>query len=418
MAQVRAPSVTRLGNGLTVIMQEDHSIDLIGIEVWVKAGIANETADNNGISHLVEHLLFAGTEKRQTGDMDREIESVGATLDAYTGVDYMHFGATICSRYLNKSLDIFADAINNSQFHGDDLERERLVILDELARKQSSIRLVARSLLAQKIYGPHPYSLPLEGTAANVKNISHNDLLAYYREHYTPTNMALVLVGDFDPSAAFAEIKKLFQSAPREYKTNPRPEIPPITKQISESVKASLDDDYLAIGFLGPDSSQSEDVCALDVLMSYLVRGNRGWIFEELKTKSKLVNDAHVDFVTCRDKGLISIIVSTTPDNQVKVQEAILAKLEQIGSKGMSGYELENAKRSVLGQIAYERETVSGRANAFGFYFAVSDVSFAVKYQACISSLTAEAVRQTAKKYLIADSAVILRLEPSREGSK
>ncbi len=394
-------------------MKEDHATDLVGIEIFIKAGVSTESASDNGISHFIEHLLFAGTSKRQAGDMDVEMESVGATLDAYTGVDYAHFGATVSSRYLNKALEIFADAINDSQFRADDIERERLVILDEIARKQSNRRLICRAMLAERIYGQHPYSLPLEGTADNVKKLKRDELLAHYRRYYTPANMAIVLVGDFNSRAALEEINRLFpKPAEVTAKKETLPAAAPIQEQIRETVSASLDGGSLAIGFLGPRSADREDVCAIDVLTSYLGHGYRSWISEQLKTKSGLVRGADVDFVTQRGRGLISIVVYGAQENLPKARETIFGKLSDIISRGLNQTELEQAKRTVLGQSAYELETVLGRANAYGFYFAVSEAAFADTYRSCINSLTNESIIRAARKYLDPKSAVVLSVEP------
>lgn len=406
-------TISTLDSGLTAILKEDHAVGLVGIEIYVKAGTSTENASNNGISHFVEHLLFAGTSKRQAGDMDVEMESVGATLDAFTGVDYAHFGVTVSARYVNKALEIFADAINDSQFREDDIERERLVILDEIARKQSNRRLLCRALLAERLYGQHPYSLPIEGTAENVRKLTREELLTHYRRHYTPANIAIVLVGDFDSKTALEEIKRLF---PKSADAIADKEIPPVAaaneEQVRDVVSAGLDSEALAIGFLGPRSADREDVYAIDVLASYLGHGYRSWISEELKAKAELVRDVDVDFVTQRGQGLISIVVTGTRENLTKAREAISGKLSDIASRGLSQTELEQAKRIVLGQLAYELETVSGRANAYGFYFSVSDAAFADTYQSGINSLTNESVMKAARKYLNPKSAVVLNVEP------
>lgn len=418
-AQVKPTSITQMDSGLTVILQEDHTTELVGIEIWIKTGIRTENATNNGISHFIEHLVFAGTSKRQAGQMDCEMESVGATLDAFTGADYTHYGTTVDSQFLSKALEIFADAINDSQFREEDIERERKVILDEIARKQSNPRLLSRALLAERIYGKHPYSMPLEGTPEIVKKLTRADLLEYYRQNYIPSKMAVVLVGDFESKNALAEIDKLFQKS-----ANPKPpnsqavDIEPLSSQINETIKARLSGDYIAIGFPGPRNSDARDVCAADVLADYFGSGHRSWISEELRAKTALAGDANVDFVTQRDQGLISFVVSGTPDDLPKIKDAIMNKLAEIGSRGLSSAELELAKRTTLGQSAYELETVSGRANAYGFYFALSDAALADTYQANVKSLTNADIIRTADKYLNPDRAVILTLGPNAEASK
>lgn len=418
-AQPADPSITRMGNGLTVILQEDHAAELVGIDVWVKAGTGFETAKDNGISHFIEHLLFGGTRKRQAGDMDREMESVGATLDAHTGADYSHFSTTVSSRYLSKALDIFADAINDSQFRDADVERERLVILDEIARKQTKPMTICRALLAKRIYGDHPYSLPLEGTPETIRKITRDDLLGYYRRYYVPSNIAIVLVGDFDKQTAVSEIGRLFQGGSSAAPTPiDKPAVPIVTKQVNASIKASFENDYLAIGFIGPAALDTEDVCAMDVLLTYLGLGYRSWISEELKAKSGLVREGSADFITQRNQGLVSIIVAATSANLPKAKDAIFTKLATIRTQGISQNDIDRTKRSLLGQLAFQSETVSGRASNYGFYYAASDPAFAAKYAACVGSVTTDAIAKVASKYLNPDASVVITLGPDQEDSK
>jgi len=406
-----------LSNGLTLIVQEDHVTDLVGVDVWVKTGSGNESKKNNGVSHFIEHLLFGATAKRQPGDMDREMESVGATLDAHTGKDYTHFSTTVSSRYLVKALDIFADAVGSSQFRNEDIERERPIILDEIAKKLNDPALVCRDLLSKELYGDHSYSLPIEGTPDTVKNISRRDILDYYHRYYVPGNIAVVLVGDIDKQTVTSEVERAFSSLsgalPQKQNST---DIKPLTSRLEKSVKASFQSTYLAIGFLGPSAANLEDVCATDVLITYLGLGYHSWMADKLKGEQKLAQDVSADFLTQREPGLISLIASTT--DAARAKEAILAKLTDLRSHNISPGDLEVAKRSLLGQYAFQCETFGGRANSYGFYYAESDPAFASKYVDCVQSVTEDAVLKAAQKYLNPDSAMILIVGPDQGGEK
>lgn len=414
------PTITHLGNSLTVIIQEDHTAELVGIDVYVKAGSRYETPKNNGVSHMIEHLLFGSTQKRHAGDMDREMESVGATLDAHTTYDYAHYSTTVSSRYLAKALDIFADAVSNSAFADEDIARERPVILDEIARKETKPTSVCRDLLSRMLYGDHPYALPIEGTRETVRGITREQLLDYYHKRYVPSNIAIVLVGDLDKQSALSEVKKLFQeSSPVSVSSEPiQAAVPKLTKQSISTAKAPFEADYLAIGFAGPAGADYEDVCATDVLLTYLGHGYRNWILDELKAKQAIVIDGSADFVTERDPGLISIIVSGASVNLPKARDAIFAKIAAIQAAGLSQADVDRAKRSLLGQSAFSTETVGGRANLYGFYFAVSDPAFAVKYTDCVQSVTSDAVKSVARKYLDPSAGVVITVGPDQEASK
>ena len=409
-----------MGNGLTVILQEDHSAELVGIDVYVKAGSARETAKNNGVSHYIEHLLFGATRKRNAGDMDREMESLGATLDAHTTSDYAHFSTTVSSRYLSKALDVFADAINNSEFRDPDVERERRVIRDEIARRQSQPGNMCHDLLAKIIYGEHPYALPVAGTRESVESIARDDILHFYTRYYVPSNMAVVLVGDFDKQNAISLIGQLFQgkSVTGASASDDKLVISKLTKQMAVSRKASFDTNYLAIGYLGPVGADYEDVCATDVLLTYFGLGYRSWLSDQLETKKGLISFGRADCVTEPDPALISVVVAATRENIPRAKDAILARIEEIKKDGLSQLEIDRAKRSLLGQFAFQVETVSGRANNYGFYYAVSDAAFAAKYSECVQSVTNDAIKRVARRYFDPNAAAIVTVGPDMEDSK
>lgn len=411
-------SVTTLPNGLTVITQEDHAAELVGIDIWVKAGSRYETHDNNGVSHFLEHLLFGVTEKRKTGDMDREMESLGATLDAHTTKDYTHFSTTISSRFLPKALEVMSDAVLHSQLPEESIKTERLIILDEIARKQSNPTSVCQDLLAAGVFGDHPYSMPIEGTPQTVKALSRQSILDYYHRYYVPSNIAVVLVGDLDKAAAISAVTTAFGSAPSAPAPSAQAAPAAHAKPAAASVKMDFKNNYLAIGFVGPPAASADEVCAIDVLLTYLGQGYHSWLADELKTKQGLAEETSADFITQHDPGLVNIVISSKSGDTAKAKEAIMAKLAQMRTTPIADYELDRAKRSLLGQYAFQDETVGGRAGTIGFYYAVSDPAFAVNYESAVQAVTADAVMNVAKKYLDQGKAASMVVGPDQGGSK
>jgi zinc protease len=417
--QTATPSVSKMGNGLTAVLLEDHAAPLVGVDVWVKAGSGRETVANNGVSHFIEHLVFGATAKREPGQMDLEMESIGAALDARTSKDWAHFSTTVSSRYLAKALDVLADAVSSARFREQDIDAERLVILDEIAKKEADPRKVCTDYLAAEIYGKHSYALPIEGTGDSIRKITRQEIVDYYQANYTPGNIAVSLVGDFDPQKAMVEIGRAFQgrsaAAPP---ASPPVEIPAISEQVNKTLPSKFKSYYLAIGFLGPKSSDSGDVCATDVLLSYLGIGYRTWMAEELRDKQKLVTDASADYLTQREPGLISLVAATTADNLDKTKAAIFDQLAAIRKDGIPQDSLSVAKRSLLGVSAFQNETYGGLANWYGFYWAAGDVEFATKYMPAIQSVTNDDIIRVAKKYLDPQHAVVLVLKPEGGGSQ
>ncbi|MCE5314056.1 MAG: pitrilysin family protein [Armatimonadota bacterium] len=418
-AQGSPIKVTRMGNGLTVILQEDHAVELVGIDIWVKAGSATETPALNGISHLIEHLVFGSTNKHKAGELDLEMESLGTTLDARTSRDWAHFSATVSTRYLSRALDALAEVVTGALFDDQELDRERLVIVDEIAKKQVQPIEVCRDYLAQALYGEHPYSLPIEGTADSVSKITRKDVLDHYHKFYVPDNMAVALVGDIDPQQAVAEIGRAFQLLPN----SPAPqqavsEIIPPASLVEKKIEAPYSHDYLGIAFLGPRGSDYADVCAIDTLMTYLGFGYRNWMHDELANRMGLATDTSADFLTQKYPAMISLVAGITNGSLEKAKSAIFAEIARISQQGIPDASLALAQRQLLGEYAFQNETYGGRANTAGFYFAVSDPQFASQYIACLQAVTNQDIIRVAQKYLDPQHAVIVIVGPNQGGTR
>ncbi|MCE5197894.1 MAG: pitrilysin family protein [Armatimonadota bacterium] len=418
-AQTSAMKITRMGNGLTVILQEDHSVELVGVDVWVKAGTINETDAINGVSHLIEHLAFGSTKKREAGDVDLEMESLGATLDAHTSRDWAHFSTTVPSRYLPKALDVLFDVVTGAQFKEDEMDRERTIVLQEISKKQTKPFEVCKDLLAHELYGNHPYALPIEGTVESVDKLTRQDVLDYYHKYYVPGNMAVVLMGDIDMQQAMDAIGKACQGMPNtaQPQTANRQVLPP-EKQVVKTVKMPFNNNYVGIAFLGPKGSDYTDVCATDLLLTYIGFGQTNWMTDELVKKMGLATETTADFLTHKDPAMISLIAATSEANVDKARDTIFAKIAEVKSQGISDFDLAQAKRYLLGQFAFENETYGGRANSDGFYFAVSDPEFAEKYIDCVQGITNDDIIRVAKSYLDPNHAVIVILQPNQGGTK
>lgn len=415
-AQVPRAQIAKMGNGLTVILAEDHSTNLAAVDIWVKAGSGNETASTSGVAHFIEHLSFASTAKYGPGEMDLEMESLGASLDARTSKDWARFGVTVMSRYVPQALGILAEAIIRPRFRELDVQKERLVLLEEVVKKQTEPIRICRDRLATLIYGDHPYGLPVEGSFGTLKRITRDDIVSFHKQFYIPSRIAVVLAGDINPESAVIEIGKAFQGlsagAPPE---KPAPTFTAPSEQITKTYRVPYKKEYLGVGFAGPVSADYTDVCTMDLVLTYLGSGYRSWISEELKGKLGLVESGSADFLTERYPGLVAIIVACENDKLQRAKDAILAKLASIQKDGIPQESLALAKRLLLGEYAFQNETVSGKAQSYGFYYAISEPEFAVKYPGCIDAVTNQDVTRVAQKYLDPNRAAILALGPNQK---
>src|SRR3990170_4697650 len=188
-----------LGNGLTVVIRENHSSPVVAVQVWVKAGGATEPDERAGMSHILEHMAFKGTKRRGPGQIAREVESLGGQINAYTSSDQTVYHITISGRYLENALDILADTIGNSVFDADELAKEREVILEELRMNEDNPGRMNGKALFREMYRVHPYGRPVIGYDNTIRKTTRDDLLSYFSRYYYPGNMVLVITGDVDP---------------------------------------------------------------------------------------------------------------------------------------------------------------------------------------------------------------------------
>ena len=199
-----------LDNGLTVILEENHSAPVVALQMWVKVGGADETDDESGLAHTLEHMIFKGTKKRNVGEIAKEIESMGGDINAWTSYDQTVYHIVVASRFYKEGLDVLADAIQNSIFDPQELEREKKVVLEELKRSEDSPSRKLGKRLMGTAYTSHPYTRPVIGLKETVESLNRKKTFDFYKRWYVPNNMTLVISGDFDNDDFFPIVKRGF----------------------------------------------------------------------------------------------------------------------------------------------------------------------------------------------------------------
>src|SRR5262249_5475499 len=199
-----------LDNGLRVVIQEDHFAPVVAIQIWVKAGSADETPDVAGAAHVHEHMIFKGTDRRPVGAIAAEVESSGGHINAFTTADHTVYHLILASRHFTTGLDIIADSMQYSTFDPHELTKELQVVMEEWKRCDASPTSRAATALFRLAYSTHPYGRPVIGFRETIEALNRERVLNFYHRWYHPNNMTLVVVGDIDKDIASQEIKRLF----------------------------------------------------------------------------------------------------------------------------------------------------------------------------------------------------------------
>ncbi|MDO8682162.1 MAG: pitrilysin family protein [Armatimonadota bacterium] len=404
---------TTLDNGLKAIVLEDHSADLVAVEIWVKAGNIVETKENNGVSHFLEHVLFKGTEKRGPGQADKEIESLGSSLEASTSRDAIRISTIVASKYFDAALDVLTDVAMRAKLDPREIEREKLVILDEIARRDSDVLQSVAGVIDRAYFTNHPYGFPIEGSAANVKAITQQQIKDFYQTYFVPNNMAVIIVGDITAAKAVEAVKEAFKEfKKRDLPALQTPIAAPPTAIHKEKITNQTKLGYCAIGFFAPGIRDAAEVYAMDVLTQYLASGYQSWMQTSLKTDKGDAQVVASEFTTRRDPGNIILFFGTDPGNVEDTKLAVIAKLKQMKETPISDAEIATAKRSLEGGFAFDTETYAGRAHSLGFYESLGDYKLSLAYIENIRKVTPEDIRKVVAKYINTDAYITAEVGP------
>ncbi|MEA1992046.1 MAG: pitrilysin family protein [Thermodesulfobacteriota bacterium] len=389
---------TRLSNGLTAVVKENHRAPVVAIQVWVQAGSVYETKGERGITHLIEHMIFKGTEKRGPGEVAKEIESVGGSINAYTSLDYTVYHCVVPKQFLDNALDVLSDAVFHSSFDPDELEREKKVVLEEIRMRDDRPRTRLFSLLMETAYKTHPYGFPVIGYPETVESFGRKDILAYMERRYRPSQIAVVVVGDVGASHAMAGIQDTFGSVikkgPQEftYPSEPRQDAPRVAMETME-----IQEGYLTIAFSGLPNFNDPDVPALDVLAALLGKGESSRLTSSLRNRMQMVHNIDAAAFTPAGPGLFEITASLDPEKTQEALPQIFHEIFRLENEGIIEEELERAKVQVETDFVYSQETMEGEARKLGVFETLSKDPHAEKlYLEKVREVTAQDVQQVA----------------------
>ncbi len=413
---VASSSVTRhiLENGLTLLVKEDHRTPMVSLLVYVKTGSAHEGRwTGSGISHAVEHMFFKGTPTRGVGEISKTIQSYGGDINAFTSFDVTGYSLVVNRDYLEDTLALLADALTHLLMDPEEFAKEKEVILGEIRlNRDDPERLVGR-LFWESAFREHPYRHPVIGYDSLLRGLTHEDLLAYYREKYIPNNMILVMVGDLETEKALASVEKYFQQFERK-SFPPEPRVMESPQRGLRRLQKTLPIQmaHLQMGYHTVNVTHP-DMVPLDVLAILLGDGESSRLVKSLRKEKRLVYDIDAYHYTPVDPGILGIGALLEPDNLSKTLQAIQDEISRIQREGVKEEELEKAKRKVLASFYFDRETIEAQANDLAENEAVGlDPLFSERYVRRIKEVTREEVQRVAEGYLKDDNLTIASLVP------
>jgi zinc protease len=391
----------KLKNKLKVLLVESHKAPVVAVQMWVKTGSADEKAGEEGISHFIEHLLFKGTRKYGVGEIAKAVEGSGGELNAYTTFDHTVFHVTMSREDLNVGLECIGEMTGFPSFDPVEINKEREVVIEEIKRSFDSPHSVASQQLFSTLYPKHPYGIPVIGYDKNIKRVKPKTLVDYFNRRYVPSNMTLVIAGDFQKS----EIKKQVENYYGGFKSFPLKKVkrtqdakqkkPKVSYKATEFQEASLN-----IIFRVPPANHP-DIPALDVLGFILGQGDSSRLVRRLRLETPLVNGISAGSYNPLDAGLFAISVYFKAENIFKIHEILLEEINAIVSQPLDIGELNRARLNLEADEVFALETVDGLARKVGvFQTMLNDPNYIQTYLKKIQSLTPMEILKVTRKYL------------------
>src|SRR5204863_2070448 len=262
-----------LKNGLTVLVREQQAIPLVSVNTYVKAGYFDEDDRISGISHVIEHMFFKGTQKRPVGEIARETHGLGGYLNAHTFYDRTVYDTEVPAENMKKALEIQADALWNSVYDATELKREIEVVLQENNRKLDNPAAVTSEKLYSVAFEQHRMRRWRIGTPEGLRALTRDDVVGYYNRYYQPSNIILAVVGDIQTEKVLAEVVKLYGgAADHNVERDASPAEPKQETSRFGIQRGPIEQGHIALGFHGPDIL-SPDARTLEVLAAILSEG-------------------------------------------------------------------------------------------------------------------------------------------------
>jgi zinc protease len=407
-------------NGLRLLIKEEHAVNLVAIQYWIRTGGFRETEQTRGAAHFIEHLIFKGTDRYPQGGIDAEIEDLGGVLTAVTEKDWVMFGTTVASQHADKALEVLGDALRHPKFRPADLEAERRVIAEEIAAQRLEPDRVVAARLFRMAFRDHPYGHDVMGTQDSVAKMNRATVQQFFADQYTPSNATLIIVGDVDASALLPRVKTAFGVDQTPGNPIPAP-LPPVAPSPRRPVapggaaREMIDGDgreaYFGIGFPAP-SVTDPDVYAMDILVTLLEQGSFGRLPAALGGTATSVK---ATYETRRQPGLLTIVVGAPAASLPRAEATVLSVVRDLARTGPTEAEVQATKSVLAGSYAVDNETFAGQAGSLGYYASIDRWQFAADYLPRIARVTPSQVRAAAAKYLNSDHAVTVIMRPREE---
>ncbi|RKY81082.1 hypothetical protein DRQ00_00675 [candidate division KSB1 bacterium] len=352
-----------LTNGIRVISEQIPHVRSVSIGVWIIAGSRDETEENNGIAHFIEHMAFKGTQKRKTYEIAEALESVGGHLNAFTSKELTCFYAHVLDENLNMAVDVLSDIVLNSLFSEEEIEKEKNVVIEEINDLEDSPDELIHEYFVRDLYYPHPLSFSILGKRENVQNYHRDDLLDFIKQNYTPNRILIAAAGNVNHKALVEICDKYFGNYRNNSLSNRQLlKIPEEKPKISVIENPNINQAHICIGARSVEYTNPKKFSLL-VLNTILGSGMSSRLFQSVRETHGIAYSVYSFFDFLMDTGMFGVYIAT---DRNKIDQAISltkSEFERLKTEPIPKEELQKRKYQLKGNLMLGLEGTANRMN-------------------------------------------------------
>jgi zinc protease len=413
---------TVLENGLVVLVKEDHRAPVVTSQVWYKIGASDEPDGLTGISHMLEHMMFKGTQNLKPGEFSKIVARLGGSENAFTSQDYTAYFQNIEKSHLGKMLSLEAERMGALKLDAAELAKERQVVLEERRmRVEDNPNARLHERFEAIAYDVNPYRRPVIGWQSDIEAYTLDDLQAWYARWYSPNNATLVVVGDVKPDEVFALAKSTLGALPsRPSGVKPRlVSLEPVGEKrlVVQDAKAKVP--MLMMGYAVPSllsGISADEAYALQLLAHVLDGGSSARLSKELVRGSQQLTQASAEY-DLYARLSTQFMLSAVPADGVtlaQAESALKASVAKLVREGVTAEELNRVQAQIESARVFEQDSMFYQAMKLGEAATVGlPIEALDDYPARIRAVTPEQVVAAAKKWLVDERLTVAHLLPS-----
>lgn len=349
-------------NGVRIVLEQIPTVRSVAIGIWIGTGSRNETEQNNGISHFLEHMFFKGTKTRTAREIAEAFDSIGGQVNAFTSKEYTCYYAKVLDEHAPFALEMLADMFFHSTFVDEELQKERNVVLEEIKMYEDTPDDIVHDLLSKACYANHPLGYPILGTEETLRTFTGDSLRGYMADYYTPDRVVISIAGNVDESFV-QQVESYFGSFTAKQKASESQA--PLFQPQKLVRQKDTEQAHLCIGFNGLPVGHP-DIYTLIILNNILGGSMSSRLFQEVREQRGLAYSVFSYHSSYQDSGLLAIYAGTGNNQLDLLFETIQETIDALKEDGITEKELKNSKEQMKGSLMLGLESTNSRMSRNG----------------------------------------------------